>query len=81
MPISRVDLLATIPEEIWQWDDSLLDEALNELQIEIGTSWLKTKKADEINKAIKEHNGKNKEHLDATTEQDCLMDQVFISEL
>ena len=79
MPISRVDLLATNPEEIYQWDDALLDEALKELQIEIGTSWFKPKKVDEINKAIKEQNGTIKEHHEAISEEDSLMDQVFIS--
>ena len=79
MTISRVDLLTTNPEEIYQWEESLLDEALKELQIKIGASWVKMEKAAEINKAIKEQNGRTKEHHEATSEEDCLIDQVFIS--
>ena len=69
----------TNPEEIYQWDESLLDDALKELQIEIGPSWVKTKKADEIIKVIKEQNGRVNKRHETISEKDCLMDQVFNS--
>ena len=65
MPLSIEGLLRKDPEDVLEWDDILLDEALEALKMDIGGTWSKSKKAYEVNKAIKEQGVMNKENVKA----------------
>ena len=46
-------LMAMDPNEVFDMDAAALDSALEELKITVGTNWSKSKKAFELNKAIR----------------------------
>ena len=54
--MEKQDLLVMDPEEIFEWDSDKLDVGLKVLDITIGKNWSKSKKAYELNKALKELN-------------------------
>ena len=74
------DLLSIDPEEIFDWEDSRLDEALLRLNIESGSSWSKSKKTYEVMNTIKERNDSPKEASNITTDKEALMLQVLNSQ-
>ena len=47
-------LLGMDPDEVFDWDSDNLDAGLKELDITIGKSWSKSKRAYELNLAIKQ---------------------------
>ena len=74
------DLLSIDPEEIFDWDDSRLDEALLRLNIECGSSWSKSKKTYEVMNTIKERNDSTKEAFDIPSDKEALMLHVLNSQ-
>ena len=52
MPVIKQDLVGMDPEEVFQWEVDNLDVCLEELGITIGTKCSKSKKVDELNKAL-----------------------------
>ena len=52
MELSKQELLEIDPEEVLDWDVDKLEAGLKELDITIGVSWSKSKKACELNKAL-----------------------------
>ena len=74
------DLLSIDPEEIFDWDDSRLDEALLRLNIECGSSWSKSKKTYEVMNTIKERNDSTKEASDIPSDKEALMLHVLNSQ-
>ena len=56
MAVTREKMLGMDPDEIFDWDAENLDAGLEELGITIGKNWSKSKKAFELNMAIKQMN-------------------------
>ena len=52
MELTRVELIELDPMEVLEWDVERLEAGLNELEITIGASWTKSRKAYELNKAL-----------------------------
>ena len=70
---SMDDLLSIDTEEIFDWNDSRLDEALVRLNIEAETAWSKSKKTYEVMNVIKEKNATTNKSND----KDALMLEVL----
>ena len=47
------------PEEIFDWEVEKLDEGLKELGLIIGKTWSKSKKANELSKALTKNSDAN----------------------
>ena len=52
MELTRVELMELDPMEVLEWEVERLEAGLNELEITIGASWTKSRKAYELNKAL-----------------------------
>ena len=52
MALTKEQVLALDPEEVFDWEVEKLDEGLKKLDVTIGKSWSKSKKANELNKAL-----------------------------
>ena len=70
MELSRAELMELDPMEVLEWEVERLEAGLNELEITIGNSWTKSRKAYELNKAlemIKIDSQENQTPLDSST--------------
>ena len=45
-------MLGIDPEEVFSWDGDSIDAALKQLDVTVGTKWIKTKKAKEFNSVL-----------------------------
>ena len=63
-------------EDLCEWDESLLDKTLKELNIEILTSWDKSTKQKEISKALKEKKDGFNDSQDSIPENEHLFNEV-----
>ena len=52
MSVTRQELVDTDPEEVFEWEVENLEAGLEVLGITVGTKWSKSKKANELNKAL-----------------------------
>ena len=70
--------MAMDPEEVFDMGSSALDNALTELRITIGKHWTKSKKAHEMNKAIRHLNsGDNSKTPLQTQDKDVMLFQTL----
>ena len=53
----RSELLGMDPDEVFEWDAPKLDGALKLLEVQLGSTWTKSKKAYELHKAISKGRG------------------------
>ena len=76
--INKEQIKATNPDDVLDWEVGKLEKALKELDITIGKSWSKAKKALELSKAITAMNAETKDDS-AITGQDTklMMYQMF----
>ena len=74
------DLLAVDPEEIFEWEEIRLDEALSTLKVETGTTWSQSKKAYELMNAIKQRTSPQAENFKAAIDKDELMLKILTSQ-
>ena len=76
MSKSKATLLSSFSEDLCEWDESLLDKTLRELNIEILSSWDKSTKQKEISKALKEKNDNFNNSQGSIPENEHLIDEV-----
>ena len=74
------DLMSLDPEEIFEWDEIRLDEALLKLDIEIGKTWSQSKKAYELMNAIKKKKEVPEEKSEVSIGKDELMLKILTSQ-
>ena len=70
MAVTRQQLMDMDPEEVFEWEVENLEAGLKELGVTVGSKWSKSKKANELNKAILEVKPKNFEqskHMDSNS--------------
>ena len=60
MAVTKQQMMNMDPEDIFDWDVEMLDAGLKELNITIGSTWSKPKKANELNKAVEQMNSGSK---------------------
>ena len=76
MDVTKENMMKMDPEEVYDWDVENLDAGLKELKITIGTTWSKSKKARELQKAIEQPNAKEVE-MPKSSDPNVLMLQVL----
>jgi transcriptional regulator len=76
MSQSKVILSSLTSEDLCELDESLLDKTLSELNIEILTSWDKSTKQKEINKALNQKRDNINNSNDSIHEIEHLIDEV-----
>ena len=76
MPLTKEEIEKIDPEEVFEWDVDALDAALKELNVTIGSSWSKSKKAHELTKAISEAKPKAFE-MTSTSDPNAMMFQAL----
>ena len=54
MAVTKEELMAMDPTDVFDWEVNKLDEGLEALGVTIGTSWTKSRKAFELNKAMQQ---------------------------
>ena len=74
------DLMSLDPEEIFEWDETRIDEALIKLDIEIGKTWSQSKKAFELINAIKKKKEVPEEKSEVSINKDELMLKILTSQ-
>ena len=70
---TKEDLKSMDPDEIFSWEVPALDAALDGLGIQIGKSWTKSKKANELSKAIEKLNATKPVEVPMTSQDPSLM--------
>ena len=73
---TKEQMMEMDPEEVFEWDVETLDAGLKELNVTIGTSWSKSKKARELDKAIEQLKSKDFEKP-KTSDPNVLMLQAL----
>ena len=76
MELSRAELMELDPMEVLEWEVERLEAGLNELEITIGASWTKSRKAYELNKALEMSKIDNQENQ-APLDSNMFMIQAF----
>ena len=76
MESTRVELMELDPMEVLEWEVERLEAGLNELEITIGASWTKSRKAYELNKALEMSKIDNQENQ-APLDSNMFMIQAF----
>ena len=54
MAVTKEELMAMDPEDVFEWEVTKLDAGLESLGVTIGTSWTKSKKAFALKKAMQQ---------------------------
>ena len=62
MEMTKQELMDLDPEDVFEWEVEKLEAGLKELGITIGISWSKSKKANELNKALEKMKIDNQEN-------------------
>ena len=76
MELTRLELMELDPMEVLEWEVERLEAGLNELEITIGASWTKSRKAYELNKALEMSKIDNQENQ-APLDSNMVMIQAF----
>ena len=76
MTLTKEEIEKMDPEEVFEWDVEKLDAALKELNVKVGSSWSKSKKAHELTRAISDVTN-NEAEVSKSSDPNAMMFQAF----